>query len=381
LIDLTREAATTVQQVLGQVKSSEGLLANFYIFLLLVVFASAFFLPVKWPNSSTRMGIGSVFVSLGLMVIVSLLASTTNLRVIQADIAFKTGDLFARPDSWPVAITIYNRANKLAPNEDYYYLFLGRAYLEYAKTLEDPTERENLIAKAADDLKKAQVINPLNTDHTANLARLYSLWATYTADPTLRDQRAVASDEYFSKALMLSPKNARLWDEWAVHKQNVLNAPEEGYDRLLHALEIDPFYDWTYGLLGDYFVRYVGETTGTESTAKYEAMVQASDYYSKAWSLSGGSTTQLRYSYAVGLAGISAQLENFKQAINVYHQAMEVWPDNPEIWKINMILARIYAQTGNAASALEYAQNALIAAPEDQQEGIKNLITQLGGQP
>jgi hypothetical protein len=44
--------------------------------------------------------------------------------VIQADID-KTGDLFARPDGSQRRFD-HSRANSLAPNEDYYYPFLGR---------------------------------------------------------------------------------------------------------------------------------------------------------------------------------------------------------------------------------------------------------------
>jgi tetratricopeptide (TPR) repeat protein len=381
LVNLTRSPATNLQQVLAQVGSSEGLLTNFYVYLFIMTFALAFVLPVGWPRHSTRLTAASAVISLGAFVVTFALASFTNLRIIQADIAFKTGDLFANPENWPVAITIYNHANKLAPNEDYYYLFLGRAYLEYAKSLQDPEEREKLIAQAADDLKKAQVINPLNTDHTANLARLYSLWSTYTTDPSLREQRAMESDEFFSKAVILSPKNARLWDEWAVHKQNILKDPEAGFENLQRALEIDPYYDWTYGLLGDYYARSITEASNSDSKVKQEILVLASDYYSKALSLSDESSVQLRYSYAIGMAGIQAQLENYDQATTAYIQALDIWPDNPEAWKVNIILARIYAQKGDAYLALGYAQKALVSAPEDQREGIQNLIAQLGGQP
>ena len=50
----------------------------------------------------------------------------TNIRVIQADIVFKIAEPFTRSGQWSAAIAIYNRANELAPNEDYYYLFLGQ---------------------------------------------------------------------------------------------------------------------------------------------------------------------------------------------------------------------------------------------------------------
>jgi len=243
------------------------------------------------------------------------------------------------------------------------------------------------ILQVAEDLKKAQEINPLNTDHTANLARLYSLWSTYTSDQVLREQRAQDSDQYFSRAVVLSPNNARLWDEWAVHKQNNLKEPGEAYERLMRALELDPNYDWTYGLLGDYFARYASGTLDSGSdpnsmtSEKKEAFIQASDYYSRALVYSGASGSQLRYSYAVGMAGLEAQLGNLDQAIEAYQMAFEIWPDNPEIWKVELVLARIYTQKGDIAKALEYATSALSSAPEDQQEGIKALITQLGGAP
>jgi len=387
LIALTKTTATTMQQVLDQVEGSEKLLTTYYVYLFLLILGAALFLPGAWSGLTTRFKIGSVAASIGIFILTFGLISYSNLRVIQADIAFKTGDLFAKPETWPVAINIYNHANELAPNEDYYYLFLGRAYLEYAKSLQDPSERDGLIARAAEDLKKAQEINPLNTDHTANLARLYSLWSTYTSDQVLREQRAQDSDQYFSRAVVLSPNNARLWDEWAVHKQNNLKEPGEAYERLMRALELDPNYDWTYGLLGDYFARYASGTLDSGSdpnsmtSEKKEAFIQASDYYSRALVYSGASGSQLRYSYAVGMAGLEAQLGNLDQAIEAYQMAFEIWPDNPEIWKVELVLARIYTQKGDIAKALEYATSALSSAPEDQQEGIKALITQLGGAP
>ena len=102
--------------------------------------------------------------------------------------------------------------------------------------LQNPAERESLIAQAAQDLLEAQRINPLNTDHTANLARLHSLWTTYTENPTLQQERAELADKYFAQATSLSPNNARLWDEWAVHKINVMNDPQGGYELLQRAL-------------------------------------------------------------------------------------------------------------------------------------------------
>lgn len=382
LVSLGRVSAQTVNDILDQVKSSEGILTTFYIHAFLIVFGLAAFLPHAWPSRASRGGPLSVTVAAGLLLVSFLLVAFTNLRVIQADIAFKTGDLFARPNSWPAAIAIYNRANDLAPNEDYYYLFLGRAYLEDAKTLQDTPEREHLIEQAAEDLRKAQQINPLNTDHTANLARLYSLWATFTIDQAVIQQRAGISNDYFAKALMLSPHNARLWDEWAVLNLNVMNQPEQAKEHLDRALAIDPYYDWTYALLGDYYNRNVSAQYKDQPDKQKAAQIQASGYYSQALKLGeGNETAQLMYNYAIALGGIQAQLGNMDQAIQAYEKAIQVSPDAPERWRVEAALAQLYARLGNLPKALEYARSAQTLAPDDQKQALATLIQQLGGQP
>ena len=88
------------------------------------------------------------------------------------------------------------------------------------------------MQQAENDLLKAQALNPLNTDHTANLARLYSYWAAYATTPEERQQRAEKSSQYFSRAVALSRNSALLWDEWASLYLFVLQQPEEAYARL-----------------------------------------------------------------------------------------------------------------------------------------------------
>jgi tetratricopeptide (TPR) repeat protein len=378
LAALARATATTIDDVVNQVKSSEGILTTYYIYLFVLLFGLGVCLPPSWPVRQTRSGTVSIGAAVGALIVVFILASYTNLRVIQADIAFKTGDLFAQPKSWPVAITIYNRANELAPSEDYYYLFLGRAYLEYARSLTDATQRDQLIMQAASDLRKAQEINPLNTDHTANLARLYSLWASATTDAALRAERAAQSEQYFSRALILSPNNAKLWDESALLYLNILQQPDEGYRRLQHALEIDPYYDWSYGLMGDYYVRFVINVADLQTDAKQQALEKAAENYELALKYSGSDTGSLLVNYYLALGGIYTQLSQFDKAISDYQRAMPLAAATDK-WRIEEGLARLYAQTGDLQNALIHARNALASAPDDQKERIRVLITQLGG--
>jgi tetratricopeptide (TPR) repeat protein/O-antigen ligase len=378
LASLARYAPQTLDDVLQQVQQSEGILTSYYVYLFLLLFGLAVVLPKSWPKKSTRFQAISIGVSFASFVIAFGIASYTNLRVIQADIAYKTADLFSKSNSWPVAIAIYNHANDLAPAEDFYYLFLGRAYLEQAKQLENPVEREGLISQAAQDLQRAQEINPLNTDHTANLARLYSLWSSYTENPEQKERLAQASDNYFSRAVTLSPNNARIWNEWAVLDINILNTPEDAYEKLERALELDPYYDWTYGILGDYFLRYVGGTAEPQSAEKENALIQAAEYYTQALKYAGSSNNALKYSYAISLASIYSELGDVELAIEAYEQSLELNPTTPDRWKIELALARLYAVSGDMTKTIEYAQAALSSAPEDQKQAVVDFLTQLG---
>src|SRR5262249_9801269 len=138
-----------------------------------------------------------------------------NLQNIQADIVYKTGLQFDDSGQPLAAIPLFKLALALTPGEDYYYLFLGRSYLNATGQQTDPTQRDNLLTEAESQLQQARKLNPLNTDHTANLARLNRRWAELSNDPATRTKHAQASDLYYSQAVLLSPHNAGLWNEWA----------------------------------------------------------------------------------------------------------------------------------------------------------------------
>jgi tetratricopeptide (TPR) repeat protein len=381
LADLVSIQANNIEDVIWQVQRSEGILTLYYGYLFVLLFGMALILPVEWPITVARRKVLSVGAAIAAMIAAFLLASVTNLRVIQADIAFKTADLFANAQNWQPAIAVYQRARELAPNEDYYYLFLGRAYLEQAKKLDDVEARERFINQAAQDLREAQSINPLNTDHTANLARLYSLWSTLAADQQRRNELASASEDYFTNALMLSPNNARLWDEWATLYLNLLKLPEEAFARLSRALELDPYFDWTYGLLGDYYASYHIDDPDLSNDERLAALEKAAEYYAQAIDLAGSANTQQQLSYYLALAGVQTQLGRYEQAIGTYEQALPLAGNQPNLWQLMETLARLYVQVGDQQSALAYATQALDSAPDDQKERLSSLVIQLGGQP
>lgn len=375
LVALAKINASTLQDVLGQVRLSENLLANYYLALFILLAALALALAYRQPASEkvSRFLVGMP--GLGLLLIALFLASYSNLRIAQADVAFKSAELFTQPKTWPVAIAIYQRANTLAPKEDYYALFLGRAYLEYAKTISEEAERERIISQAAEDLKKAQRLNPLNTDHTANLARLYNVWANSSADPELVQKRARISETYFQAALKLSPRNARLWDEWAMLYLNVLNQPEKALECIQTALDLDPSYDWSYALLGDY---YSGMATAYQSDAQLqkEALQNAAQSYQNAFLKVDQENSQMRFNYALALGSIQLQLGQLESADQSLLLAYGL-AQPEDRWRVLEAMGLLSMQKGEFDQAENYLNQALDNAPQDMQERLRRWLADI----
>jgi tetratricopeptide (TPR) repeat protein len=373
--------AASIDDVLRQVGSYEGVLTLFYFFVYLFVLGLGFVLQERLPDEGSarvRPISWQGWASAPLLFLVVIgIAAFTNLRVIQADIVFKLTDPFTRGGSWPVAISIYNRANELAPNEDFYYLFLGRAYLEYAKTLTDGTQRDSVIAQAAADLKKAQAINPLNTDHTANLARLYSLWANFATETQDRTSKATTSQEYFNRAVALSPNNARLWDEWALLEMNINQRYDEALRLVNTALEVDPKYDFTQSVLGDYFIRQF--QAATDQTVKDQDLADAITHYTQAVEMASDASSLMNYKITLG--NLYIQTNQYDQAILALKDVIGYAPNSSDSWRYEQTLAQLYWQLKDRNNALLYANSALGTAPDDQKSFIQNFIAQVQAAP
>lgn len=379
LAALVRVSPRSITEVLSQVRRTEGLFSIFLIQVLLLLAALAL---ANGLNGGVRTPRPKVL-QVGFAVFLTLLAVTaavfSNVRVVQADMAFKTADAFTRPESWPAAIAIYQRAIRLAPGEDYYSLYLGFAYQEYAKTLSEPAARQPVFEKTGDDLRRAQQLNPLNPDHTVNLARLYVLWASYSEDSTERRQLALTADEYYATALRLSPKNVRFWNERALLTLNTLENPEDAYAMLQQSLQIDPSYDWTYALLADYDENTLAQRYPDQSQQKRDALESAARNYQLALEKGRGKASPAtRFNYAVSLGSVQLKLGQLDPAINAYQQALDIYPQAEENWRVLLIIARLYATKPDAALAEEVARKALLLAPEDQKQAIEELLAGLG---
>ena len=383
LIQQQNGGVVDLESITAQATKLEGLLTTYYIFLTgLILLLARFVTGDSSPREVVRGNMSLVAVILVAITTIALIRYT-NLRIIHADIAYKLADPFARgenPEQWEFAIELYQRANAYAPSEDYYYLFLGRAYLESARLLQssNPAKTQSLMEQAKSDLELAQKINPLNTDHTANLARLHRFWGSIVSDPVQRAKLAQDSSAYYARAVVLSPNNAVIWNEWAVLYLNTLQDPDRAVELLEHSLEIDPEYFGTYGVLAQYYAQSARQET--DETAKKKAYEQAVQTYTEAIGLvKKNRDSATKYGYLLELADLQTTFGNYRQAIATYEQALPL--AERQGWRIEEAMAKLYIQLGERETALIIANSALINAPENQKTRIQELIALIQQQP
>jgi len=113
------------------------------------------------------------------------------------------------------AIDRFRQAISVQPNQDFYYLYLGKTLLELVRTdgevyTKDTSARDRDIRTAEDVLHRAYNLNPQDTDHSANLGRMYQLWANWDAT------KWPLALQWFDKAVGLSPHHSRLFDEYGI---------------------------------------------------------------------------------------------------------------------------------------------------------------------
>ncbi|HEY75379.1 MAG TPA: tetratricopeptide repeat protein [Thermoflexia bacterium] len=332
----------------------------------LIVGGLLYYLIPSLGNRLEKIGWGewtAAFVAAIVLFVVPIFAAAFNLQPIRADIVYKQGDPWDRQRQFAVSIPHYQRAVELAPKEDFYYLYLGRALLEYASSLEDVSQQTQALQETERVLLQAQAIAPLNTDHSANLARMYRRWAELPAGRDHRESLLNLASRYYETATTLSPNNPILWNEWATLYYYGMG-DKVGYQRCIsRSLELDSEFEQTWLIVGD--VR-AGEGDLEGAAEAYRTALEIKPRQPRVWN---------------ALGRVYLQLGRSAEAADALLQSLELAPNARDAWDTHRLLAIAYYQLGRLDQALAEAQTALQMAPEDQRSLVEELILQIQQPP
>jgi cyclophilin family peptidyl-prolyl cis-trans isomerase/tetratricopeptide (TPR) repeat protein len=380
------QALDTVDKLLDfrvvEASQSTSFLTLFYLFVITILLASAFALTSHRMAQSKTAGSGVAFASLAALLLVAIfLISATNMRVVQADMVYKRGKPFDQqagqqrdPQAWDVAIAIYNKAIAMAPREDFYYLFLGRAYLERSTLTEDLAEKETLLNEAAAQLALAQDINPLNTDHTANLARLNTRWAETSQDAAKRAGHLTDAETYYQEALSLSPQNSVIRNEYARLAFSLQNDCAKALAIYDEAIAVDTYYE----------ANFFGRSDALVSCAAELPEDEKQDFYARALAdiKSGLELDPTNLQAWLRAGQLSQEVGDTAGAIAAYEEVRNLNTGGAIApWQVDYLLATLHRDAGDLEQAIVEAQQALALVPAESAGQVQTLLAELTGEP
>jgi tetratricopeptide (TPR) repeat protein len=332
-------------------KSTLGLITEYYglVALIALALAAQLYLSGEKPvRSAFRWGALAYLLPL---VAALVFVNQVNLTPVKADILYKQGLKYDGMGSWDQAIAFYGQASELAPQEDYYQLFLGRVLLEKAKRMADSPEREAQFERALETLERARSLSPLNTDHTSNLARSYRAWAEATTAAERRQERFLRALDYYDQATRLSPNNAELYNEWGL-VYALMGDEARALATYEVSLGLDTAFGQTYVLIGDI---YFGRQDWPQVIDAYQRALVDDGRAVYTWS-------RLAYAYS--------QVGDIEAAIAANLKVLESVPDD---YVTLRNLGFLYDQADRPADGLAFVIRALARAPEQDKASLESF--------
>ena len=222
-----------------------------YLFLSLIVLAFVLLKKTALPTPSWQRAKWWLYLLLIASVIV--FAIKTNLNPIKADIYYKQGLAYANGGQWDASIALFRQALKLAPDQDFYCLFLAGACVEKAKAASDVAQASTWFEEGRRALERGRQINPLNPDHIAKLGLLYRAWGEMLTEPREKAEKLDVALGYYKQALALSPHNAGILREWG-SVYYIKGKYDKAIEKYQQSLSLDRRSSQTYLLLGDAYM-------------------------------------------------------------------------------------------------------------------------------
>ena len=330
-----------------------------FVFAAMLILASvlAFLFrrqTIPWRWNGELGDIGVIVGAIALPILALIMIFTTNLSIVRADIWYKQGLSSEKMQQWDAAIAFYDKATDLAKDEDFYYLFLGRALMEKGRSTQGE-EQESFLRESETALKTARDIAPLNTDHSRNLSKLYLSWAGLSQGEQRTDLFNQAL-EYSSDALLLSPNTADVWNERA-QIYTSMGDFEQAEEVYRQSLALDDGYANTYvSLAGLYTAQQEWEKAAENYQKALELNPKSAEIYSN-----------LGYVYSQ-MGDLEAALENNLKAVE----------RRPKNYLYHQNLAILYYQMGRVDDAIGEASEALELAPDSQKPSLESFLAQIG---
>ena len=361
----------------SQLLSSTIVVYYVALFILIILAALALARDAWLPRTLRRWA--SLPILIILMVGVAAVIFTTNVNIVRADIHYKQGLNWDNAQQWDASMALYEESIRLAPAQDWYYLFMARAMLEKVKTsgaqegetsfrlesvndflLLTPPEVATLSADGLFNsgfavLTTARDINPLNTDHPANLGRMYRMWAESSTDSQEQQQKLQQAVSYYEDATTLSPHNAQLFNEWGL-VYFIAGRYEEAIAKYEQSLALDAEFVETYLLLGDAY------TILGNAEAAAEAYQQALEITPKA------------VKPRVQLCAFLGQQGKLEEAVEHCVIATDLAPNN---YQAHRNLAILYRDLGRFEESLAEALVARELASQEEKPAWDSFVAGL----
>jgi Tfp pilus assembly protein PilF len=240
----------------------------FYLFLTIMVIAVVLFKAMPTP---IRFQPGIPWLPYPLLVVsVVALIIVTNLNPMVADIHYKRGLTYANSGQWDASISLFQQALNLAPDQDFYHLFLAGAWVEKAETVSDITQRSAWLEQAQRALERGREISPFNPDHVSKLGLLYRVWGEMLTEQQEKTKKFNQALEYYRQAVALRPYDPRILNEWGlVHFAK--GEYDQAVDKYQRSLNVSRASIQTYSLLGD---AYRASGDFAQAVEAYETMIE-----------------------------------------------------------------------------------------------------------
>ncbi|MDD5673602.1 MAG: O-antigen ligase family protein [Chitinivibrionales bacterium] len=374
------------------VMSVTGRLADFstwfygWIFLLIGAIALALMgengpMPAKLSVSGWKKRV----LYAGLCCAAVYLILVANLNRVRADCFGKQADIWDQHGETVSAIAGFKRAFALAPYEEHCAMMLGKTMIEQAAVADSISrprfdenitprdiirfnEREIPLLTRRDLLLAAQAVltdvrakSPLNTDHSANLARLYMRWGMMTRDSVEKGRLFDRAGKCFADAKRLSPNNAVLLNESAA-AEFVRKNMEGALAILDKSIKLDDKYIDTYYGAAE-ILRQKGDLAG------------AAELYKKGLQLAPGNIkAQNMLAFLYFAQGKSAE------AMSAYQKLAVMKADSSMLCNTYKNMAVLYQRANDIPAAIIQVQKAIALASAQYKPGYEKYLGQLKAQ-